>query len=215
MVLIAPPPPGRPPRPRHAILRRGHQLVRIFDPDWLEPAQFSPSGPRHRFDHHRGAHGALGNDPARRIYYAADDLKGCIVEVFGDVGLISVRALRVAKVRLRRRLRLLDLRGDGALKCGSVAALAAVPDRPMSQQWARWFYEHPKEVGKVDGIAYPNAHNQDVAYALFERAEDALEVIADLPLADSLLRSPIRVIAEQCNFIVEPYWRAEGNVRRV
>lgn len=180
-------------------------MVRIFDPEWLEPAQFSAYGPRHRFDHRRGAHRAPGNDPDRRTYYAADDLKGCIVEVFGDVGLISVRTLRVATVRLRRRLRLLDLRGDGALKCGSVAALAAVPDRPLSQEWTRWFYEHPKEFGKVDGISYPNAHNQDVAYALFERAEDALEVTADLSLADPLLRSQIRVIAEQCHFIVEPY----------
>ena len=139
------------------------------------------------------------------MYYAAHDLKGCIVEVFGDAGLMSVGTLRVAKVRLRRRLRLLDLRGDGALKCGSVAALAAVPDRSLSQQWARWSYEHPKEFGKVDGISYPNAHNQEVAYALFERAEDAVEVTADLPLADPLLRSQIRVIAEHCNLVVEPY----------
>lgn len=180
-------------------------MVRIFDPQWLEPAQFSAYGPRHRFDHHRGAHSAPGNDPDRRICYAADDLKGCIVEVFGDVGLISVRTLRVATIRLRRRLRVLDLRGDGALKCGSVAALAAVPDRPLSQQWARWFYEHPKEFGKVDGILYPNAHNQDVAYALFERAEKAIEVTTDLSLAHPLLRSQVRLIAEQCNLVVEPY----------
>jgi hypothetical protein len=187
------------------VLARGRSVVRIFDPDWLAPAEFSAYGPRHRFDHHRGVHGAPGNDPDRRIYYAAGTLKGCLVEVFGDAGLISVGSLRVAKVRLRRRVRLLDLRGDGALKCGSVAALAAVPDRPLSQQWARWFYEHPKALGFVDGMLYLNAHNQDVAYALFERAEDAVEVTANLALADPLLRSPIRVIAEQCQLIVEPY----------
>lgn len=180
-------------------------MVRIFDPKWLGPTQFSAYGPRHRFDHHRGVQGVPGNDPDRRIYYAAHDLKGCIVEVFGDVGLISVDALRVARVRQRRQLRLLDLRGDAALKCGSVAALAAVPDRALSQEWARWFYEHPKEFGSVDGIAFANAHNHDVAYALFERAEDALEVIANLGLADPLLRSQLRVIAERCNFTVEPY----------
>lgn len=205
MVLIAPPPPRRPPKPRHAVLNRGRHLVRIFAPDRLGPAEFSAYGPRHRFDHHRGAYSAPADDPDRRVYYVADDLKGCIAEVFGDAGVISVGTLHVAEVRLRRRLRLLDLRGDGALKCGSVAALAAVPDRPLSQQWARWFYEHPKAFGNVDGISYPNAHNQYVAYALFERAEDALVVIADLPLADPLLRSPIRGIAEECNLIVEPY----------
>jgi hypothetical protein len=102
-------------------------------------------------------------------------------------------------------LRLLDLRGDGALRCGPVAALTAVPDRPLSQQWARWFYEHPNEFGSVDGIAYANAHNQDVAYALFERCEQAIEVTADLPLSDPLLRPQVRLIAERFNFIVEPY----------
>jgi hypothetical protein len=106
---------------------------------------------------------------------------------------------------LRRQLRLLDLRGDGALRCGSVAALAAAPDRALSQQWAGWFYDHPKEFGRVDGISYPNAHNQEVAYALFERAEDAIEIMADLALANPLLRASIRAIAEQCNLIVEPY----------
>ena len=189
MVLIPPPPPKRPPRPRHAILARGHRLVRIFDPDQLDASEFNAYGPRHRFDHHRGAHGAPANDPDRRLYYAADDLKGCLVEVFGDAGVVSVGTLHVAEVKLRRQLRLLDLRGNGALASGSVAALAAVPDRPLSQQWARWFYEHPKVFGKVDGISYPNAHNHDVAYVLFERAEDAVVVTADLPLADPLFRS--------------------------
>ena len=205
MVLIPPPPPKRPPKPRHVILASGHRLVRVFDPNRLEPTEFNAYGPRHRFDHHRGARGAPANDSDRRVYYAADDLKGCIVEVFGDAGVISVGALHVAEVRLRRRLRLLDLRGNGALASGSVAALATVPDRPLSQHWARWFYENPKVFGKVEGISYPNAHKHDVAYVLFERAEDDLVVTADLPLADPLFRSQIRVIAEQCNLIVEPY----------
>ena len=199
MVLIPPPPPKRPPRPRHAI------FARVFDPNRLEPTEFNAYGPRHRFDHHRGARGAPANDSDRRVYYAADDLKGCIVEVFGDAGVVSVGTLHVAEVKLRRQLRLLDLRGNGALASGSVAALAAVPDRPLSQQGARWFYDHRKVFGTVDGISYPNAHNHDVACVLFERAEDDLVVTADLPLADPLFRSQIRVIAEECNLIVEPY----------
>jgi len=187
------------------MLTRGRYQTRIFDPDWLDAAEFSAYGPRHRFDYPSRRSWPPGNDPDRRIYYAAHTLKGCLVDVFGDAGLVSVGSIRVAEVRLRRRLRLLDLRGDGALRCGSVVALAAVPDRPLSQQWARWFYEHPKELGIVDGTLYLNAHNQDVAYALFERAEDAVEVTANLALADPLLRSQIRVIAEQCQLIVEPY----------
>jgi hypothetical protein len=179
--------------------------VRIYNPDWQVPTQFSAYGPRHRFDHHRDTGRGPADDPKRRVYYAADDFKGCLVEKFGDTGVISVGNKRVAGVRLKRSVRLLDLRGDGALAVGSVAALASIPDRPMSQAWARWFYEHTGDFGVIDGIAYLNAHNHDLAYVLFERAEDAVELVADLPLADPALRSRIREVAVQCNMIVQPY----------
>lgn len=205
MVVLALPPPARAPKPGYASLSPATDLTRIYNPDWLGPIQFSGFGPRHRFDHHRESPKGPAADGDRRTYYAADDLKGCVVEVFGDTGVIVVGTLRAALVRPTRVIRLLDLRGDGALAVGSVAALGSVPDRAISQAWARWFYEHPAEVGAVDGIAYYNAHNADPAYGLFERAGDALECLGHLPLADSALRVPLRKIAAECNMIVEPY----------
>ena len=205
MVVLALPPPLRPPRPRHAILSPATDLTRIYNPDWLGPLQFSSFGPRHRFDHHRAAPKGPAVDLERRTYYAAGDLKGWVVEVFGDTGVIAVGTRRVALIRPARDIRLLDLRDDGALAVGSVAALASIPDRAVSQAWARWFYDHPGEFGAVDGVAYYNAHNNDSAYGFFERAEQALECLGHLPLADAALRAPLRRIAAECNTIVEPY----------
>ena len=205
LVVVSLPPPRRTPKPLHAILFSSTELVRIYNPERLGPVQFSGWGPRHRFDHHRVTGRGPAEDPDRRTYYAADDLKGCVVEVFGDTGVITVGDLRVALLRPRRDLQLLDLRGDGALAVGSVAALAAIPDRILSQAWARWFYEHPEDFGLIDGIAYHNAHNSDSAYLLFERAENVLEVLGHLPLAAFVLRAQLRLIAAQCNLIVEPY----------
>ena len=128
-----------------------------------------------------------------------------MVEVFGDAGVIAAGTLRVALIRPTRDIRLLDLRDDGALAVGSVAALASIPDRAVSQAWARWFYEHPGEVGEVDGVAYYNAHNNDPSYGFFERAERAVECVGHLPLAGAALRAPLRSIAAECNMIVEPY----------
>jgi len=205
VVLIAKPPPRRPPKPVRSTIRAGTEWVRIFNPAWLGPAQFSGLGPRHRFDHHRVSGSGPADDPDRRIYYAANDLKGCVVEVFGDTGVVTVGDLRVALVQLRRDVQLLDLRSNPALAAGSVAALAATADRPLSQEWARWFYEHPADFGAIDGMAYLNAHNDDPAYALFERAEDAVEAIGHLRLAHNLFRAQLRAIAAACNMIVEPY----------
>jgi RES domain-containing protein len=180
-------------------------LVRIYNPEWLGPIQFSSFGPRHRFDHHRVTVGGPSDDPERRAYYAANDLKGCVVEVFGDTGVITAGDLRVALVQVRRALQLLDLRGDGALAAGSVAALASIPDRPLSQSWARWFYDHPTDFDAIDGLAYLNAHNYDTAYVFFERAEDAVALVGDVRLADTLLRARLRAIAAPLNMIIEPY----------
>ena len=62
---------------------------------------------------------------------------------------------------------------------GSVAALAKTADRRLSQAWARYFYEHPGIYGPVDGLMYFNAHNDEEALALFERAADTLTCAPD------------------------------------
>jgi hypothetical protein len=97
-----------------------------------------------------------------------------LVEVFGDTRVIELGECHVAIPTLGRSLRLLDLRGPGAMRAGSVAALAKTADRTLSQAWARYFYERRATFGRVDGLWYSNAHNDQDALVLFERAGDAL-----------------------------------------
>lgn len=201
MVAVAPPPPARRPEaPLFRSLEAGTELVRIFDPTahGATATSFRYYGPLHRFDHHsgtptKGPGRSPLPDPSRGVYYAAHDLSGCVVEVFGDDGFVETGELEVGLPVVRRELRLLDLRGKGAMRAGTVSALAKVPDRALTQGWSRYFYGDAGLYGEVDGLVYANAHNDEEAVLLYERARDALECPAErvLRLDDPALRPAI------------------------
>jgi RES domain-containing protein len=156
-------------------LGAGTRLVRIFDPSrhGATPTGFRYSGPRSRFDHHvLDADGPMTSE--RGIYYAAFSLSGCLVEVFGDAWVIEFREKHVARPSLVRDMHLLDLRGNGAMRAGTVAALTKAADYALTWAWSRYFYENEAMYTRVDGIWYSNAHNDEDAVALYERACDAL-----------------------------------------
>jgi hypothetical protein len=194
MVAIAGPPPTRSIAPRHVTLPAGAVLTRIYNRDYLGPDQYNGNGPRARFDHHDP--GLPRSDPHHGVYYAADDLAGCIIEVFGDRGEIETLNYGVATVTLRRDLLLLDLNGDGAWEAGSVAALTQDADRAATQPWSRHFYDDQATYGALDGLRYENAHNHAQAYVLFERA-GSFTVMSDRPLADPSLQMQLFRIADQ------------------
>ncbi|HEX5414760.1 MAG TPA: RES family NAD+ phosphorylase [Chloroflexota bacterium] len=210
MVKIPLPGQGRAPRhPLHHYIPAGTRLFRIFNPNdyAATPLGFRWHGPHSRFDHHRG-HGppayAPADDPERAVYYAAFSLSGCVVEVCGDLGSIVFGDYHVAKPEVTRDLDLLDLRREGAMRAGSVAALAKTADRSVSQAWARHFYEYPGIFGAIDGILYFNAHNDEEALVLFERAAGALACPATpvLRLDDPDLRTVIEEIAWRNNLVI-------------
>jgi RES domain len=177
VVLIASPPPLKSPAPLYRTLASGSFLLRIFDPTRYstQALTFRYYGPINRFDHHRiPPEGARAQDPERGIYYAGLTLSCCLVEYFGDIGAIELKGQQICRVQLVRDLTLLDLRGNGAMRAGSVAALAKVADRNLSQEWSRYFYEQTSHYRQVDGISYLNAHNDEEAIALYERAQSAL-----------------------------------------
>jgi hypothetical protein len=177
VVLIASPPLARSPAPLYRILAAGSYLVRIFDPTryGTQALTFRDYGPINRFDHHRiSSVGNRASDPERGIYYAGLTLSCCLVEYFGDSGVIELKDQQVCRVQLGRDLTLLDLRANGAMRAGSVAALAKVADRNLSQAWSRYFYEQTSLYGSIDGISYLNAHNDEEAIALYERSQSAL-----------------------------------------
>jgi hypothetical protein len=205
MARLAPPPPIVTPQPLDHTLPAGTVLVRIFDPTrhGMTATTFRRFGPLLRFDHHRGIRrGKAGRqgaaDPERGIYYAATTLSSCLVEVFGDERILRLGERMVAAPKVTRELRLLDLRGSGAMRAGSVAALAKAPDHRAGQAWSRYFYDEQNMYGRVDGLIYQNAHNDEDAIVLYERAEAALDCPPSrvIRLDDPALRDELLIIAE-------------------
>lgn len=204
MVVIASPPPLKPPSPLFRSLVAGSFMLRIFDPirHGTTALSFRYFGPLGRFDHQRlSPTGSSSEDPDRGISYAGLTLSCCLVECFGDVGVIEIKGQQIARLELTRDLTLLDLRGCGAMRAGAVAALAKIADRNLSQAWSRYFYERTADYGQLDGISYLNAHNDQeanglpsaTAIAIYERAQSAL-VCPDsqiLPLNHPSLRPAI------------------------
>ncbi len=185
------------------IVPTGAYLLRLFNPTRFHTTAltFNHNGPRGRFDHHRPpTSGSIPthDDPDRGIYYAGFTLSCCVVEVFGDTRLIDNPALLLARPRVLRPLRLLDLCGRGAMRAGSVTALCSTADRDLSQAWSRYFYE-TAAYQTCDGLLYHSAHNNEQAIALYERAHDALECPAKqiIALASPRLRSLLLDIATQ------------------
>jgi hypothetical protein len=208
LVVVEPPPPRRRPNPLFHVLPSGSRLVRLFDPSRhvATATGFRSYGPLLRFDHHRGREdGKPGDDVERGIYYAATTVSGCLVEVFGDTGVVDLGRHHVASPILLRELRLLDLRGRGAMRAGTKAAIAKVPDRRLSQAWSRHFYEKTGVYGEVDGLIYPNAHNDEEAVALYDRASDALECPLDrvMGLEDEALRAAVLEAADDNDLAVD------------
>jgi len=197
------PPPSHPPDglvPLIAHLPAATTLQRIYQPSWFTQPWSHPYGadtfryygPLDRFDHH-DARAAPAPDALHGVYYAAFKLWDCAVEVFAPTGQIMLCTHWFTEVSARRDLHLLDLRGNGALRIGSFAALAKSGPRRLTQTWSRYFYRwtrvFAREGQPVDGIMFSSAHNDADNIILYERASDVLTVLKDLPLHDPTLRA--------------------------
>lgn len=202
MVKIATPPPKNKPRPTFYNISSNSNLFRIYNP--LKYGQtccsFRRFGPTARFDHHSHPDMAPAEDKDRAVYYAAPTFSCCIVEVFGDTGQIVCGDYNLAMVRVKRDLLVLDLCGIGAMRAGTVAAIAKA-DHTISREWSRYFYIEPIYQA-VDGLRYYNAHNDEIAYLLFERTDTALDCVEELRLDDNTLRRQLAFIARRTNLML-------------
>ncbi|MBW4629314.1 MAG: RES domain-containing protein [Brasilonema octagenarum HA4186-MV1] len=150
-------------------------------------------------------------DPERGIYYAAPAplLSSCLVEVFGDTGCIEITDHQIAMITCTSRLKLLDVRGSGAMRAGAnEATLAKTDKRGMSQAWSRYFYEQKEIYPDIQGIIYHNAHNGEEAIAIYESAKDLLTCLPEsiYSLKHELFRGAILKAADENNLEVERYW---------
>jgi hypothetical protein len=127
-------------------------------------------------------------DTERRILYGGLTLSCCLGEVFGDTRQIELEGRFLGELTPTRPL---DLRRSGSMRAGLTTAVAKIPDREATQRISRSIYEHPERYAAVDGLIWLNAHNDEDAWALYERAEDALTLIRSIPLGDPLLAAAI------------------------
>lgn len=203
MARLPRPPANRDLDPLHVELAAGTTLHRIYDPDayGATATGFRFVGPFARFDHHI----KTGTD--RGILYAATDFKGCLVEIYGDKGYGRARNRRHCEVATNRKLLLLELRGDGAMRAGAITAICS-GSHTIARLWSRYFYDHPELYGHIDGLAYRNAHNEGTAYALYERCADALDFTTwDDRLDDERRRSEYERAAAESNLDIAFYGR--------
>ena len=204
MAVVRRPPPTRTPRPQFHTFSAGKRLVRIFNPQPFNTTAttFRFFGPLERFDHQRRQDNKAGIDSERGIYYAAETLSCCIVEIFGDSRVVECGNYHVAMPKLIRDIRLLDLRGNSAMRAGTLSAVTSVPSRRLTQRWSRYFYEN-SVYESCDGVIYHNAHNGEEAIALYERTQNALRCQpSDITkLDDPGLRLYLIEIAERSNLV--------------
>ena len=156
MVVVRMPPPVGGIIPTHVVIEGGEVLIRIFDPTKHNATStgFRNYGPVSRFDHHQKYPDKT--DPNRSAIYAAKTFSCCLVEIFGDDGVIAIEQQQVAFLTLasNNNVRLLDLRGSGAMGAGTVAAISSVTQRDISQAWGKYFYEHPELYGEIEGLIF-------------------------------------------------------------
>ncbi|PSB05676.1 RES domain-containing protein [Pleurocapsa sp. CCALA 161] len=212
MVLMPPPIGGI--SPTHVTLKSREGLIRIFDPTQYgsTATSFRSYGPISRFDHHRKYSNKI--DPDRSVIYAGLTLSCCLVEVFGDCGVIALEQRQVAFLTLTNDIKLLDIRGSGSMGAGTVAAISGVTQRDISQAWGKYFYEHPELYDEIEGLIFSarkrvevsstsaslasGAHNGEDAIVLYERAKPKIESarVGVLNLNHPDLVAPILEIAE-------------------
>lgn len=177
-------PPGSHPDPPADLAAQPLPLVVTSGP-WLRlhrvehAALFFGRTGLSRFDAPAGEYGIL---------YAAGDVHGAFVETFGRTGgerVVTVSDLlkrALARIEVRRPLRLVDLAGSGLTRLGADARLTA-GDYSVARRWALAFYRH---VDLPDGLSYRCRHDPSRhAIALFDRAGDALRLVPAGSLGDS------------------------------
>jgi hypothetical protein len=140
---------------------------------------------------------------ARGFWYAGLTLAGSIVESF-QTGVIEPGTTHLVRARTTRDVDLLELRGRAAMRAGTVNAIGSA-DHNLSQAWSRHFYEDPGGIyGPIDGLHCASAVNGDRVVALYERAQDALEVPPghDARLDDPAVLAAVRRVAQDHSLLV-------------
>ena len=81
--------------------------------------------------------------------------------------LAAIEARSLASIRVKDRLRLVDLTGDSGLRMGVPSDVAGASDHTLSRLWSAAFHGHKDA---PDGVYYPSRLNEERCIALYDRA---------------------------------------------
>jgi hypothetical protein len=137
------------------------------------------------------------SDPRKRIasnrfgvLYLGTSLMVCFLEALlrdkrngavGDFPLAEreLHARQYVEIINAHELRLVDLRGNCAIRMGVPSDVARASKQSLARAWSVAFYEHPE---KPDGVIYPSRLNSEINLAIYDRAIPKLVVDVEVPL---------------------------------
>lgn len=158
-------------------LSRGRTFGRIYWSTYPDPLGYgkSPSrfsDPRRRVDANRFG-----------VLYLGDSLKVCFLEtvlrdrregILDDLPIeeVELTRRRYAEIATTTDLRLVDLRGDNAVRMGVPTDVVRAQRQNLARQWSLAFHQHPSE---PDGIIYPSRLNGATNLAIYDRSIGKLQ----------------------------------------
>ena len=176
--------PGVPPPPDFArakldivTIPLGQTFGRIYWSTYPDPLGYGKSPSRFSDPRRRVAANRFG------VLYLGDSLKVCFLEtVLRDRREGLVDDLPMDEVELTQRryaeivttgdLRLVDLRGDNAVRMGVPTDVVRAQRQNLARRWSVALHEHPSQ---PDGIIYPSRLNGATNLAIYERATPKLK----------------------------------------
>lgn len=205
--LRGPPANPRPIKsPQILTLAAGTQLWRVYSPKpyGTTATTLRDVGPFERFDHHlpQDAPPEIGK---REIAYFGRTFSGCVAEVFGDGDFIWTEGVRTARLTAARTVALLDLRGNGARRVGTISAIGQGGPLAATQAWSRYWYKH-SDLGGIEGLCWNNAHNEEASLALWERGRRTVPEAPDKDwaLSDDEVMEELEQIALDLDLVIDP-----------
>lgn len=156
---------------------RGRTFGRIYWSTYPDPLGYgkSPSrfsDPRRRLDANRFGILYLGN--SLKVRFLETVLRDRREAILDDLPIeeVELTRRRYAQITTNADLRLVDLRGDNAVRMGVPTDVVRAQRQNLARRWSLAFHEHPSE---PDGIIYSSRLNEATNLAIYDRAVPKLQ----------------------------------------
>jgi RES domain len=170
-----------------ATVSAGERFYRLYLDIYPDALGFGKSPSRFSDSRRRIAANRFG------VLYLGQSLKVCFLEALlrderngklGDYPLAESELQRwlYAEINIARALKLVDLRGDAAIRMGVPSDVARASHQSLARAWSVAFYEHPET---PDGIIYPSRLNLETNLAIYDRAVPKLKLYDHVRLIDA------------------------------